>query len=100
MYLFSKDFWVYSFERMIKTAAQSALAALTAETFNMFQTNSWWNVAAFAGLGAVYSILTSLSSYSAAAKVTSEVEDVKAIAEMVRSSTASAQPVQDNQARG
>lgn len=84
MYLFTKDFWVYAFERMVKTAAQSALAALTAETFNMFQTNSWWNVAAFAGLGAIYSLLTSLSSYSAAAKVAGEADDIKAVAELVK----------------
>ena len=68
MILFSKDFWSVAFERMVKTVAQGALAALTASTFIPSSIDQWVQVAVTAGLAGLYSILTSLTSYDAVAK--------------------------------
>lgn len=65
MYLFSKDFWVYAFERMVKTAAQAAVAVITGEAFGLFDGTAWLNVVSIAGMAAIVSILMSLTSYSA-----------------------------------
>lgn len=65
MYLFTKDFWTYAFERMVKTIAQSAVALITAEAFGLFNGEAWINVASVAGMAGVVSVLMSLTSYSA-----------------------------------
>lgn len=68
MMLFSRDFWSVAFERMVKTIAQGALAALTASTFIPSSIDQWVQVAVTAGLAGLYSVLTSLTSYDAVKK--------------------------------
>ena len=68
MMLFSKDFWSVAFERMVKTIAQGALAALTASTFIPSSIDQWTQVAVTAGLAGLYSVLTTLTSYDAVSK--------------------------------
>jgi len=68
MMLFSKAFWSVAFERMVKTIAQGALAALTASTFIPSSIDQWAQVAVTAGLAGLYSVLTSLTSYDAVKK--------------------------------
>lgn len=65
MYLFTKKFWVYAFERMVKTVAQSAIAIITAEAFGLFNGEAWLNVLSVAGMAGIVSVLMSLQSYSA-----------------------------------
>ena len=65
MYLFTKDFWVYAFERMVKTIAQSAVAVITGEAFGLFDGTAWINVLSIAGMAGLVSLLMSLTSYSA-----------------------------------
>lgn len=57
--MFSKTFWVDAFERMVATAAQSAIALLGADGFDLLEVD----VAAVFGVaagGAVLSLLKSL----------------------------------------
>lgn len=84
MMLFSRDFWSVAFERMVKTVAQGALAALTASTFIPSSIDQWVQVAVTAGLAGLYSVLTSLTSYDAVAKtVTADsAVDVKTAVEV------------------
>lgn len=65
MYLFTKDFWVYAFERMVKTVAQAAIALITAEAFGLFDGQAWLNVLSVAGMAGIVSVLMSLTAYSA-----------------------------------
>ena len=65
MYLFSQDFWVYAFERMVKTVAQAAVAVITGEAFGLFDGTAWMNVLSIAGMAGIVSVLMSLTSYSA-----------------------------------
>lgn len=69
MYLFTQAFWLYAFERMVKTIAQVMIATITASTFLPLQGEAWLNVLVTSGLAGLVSILTSLTSYSAAASV-------------------------------
>lgn len=48
-------------ERATRTAAQSAVALLSADALGFFDVD-WANVASVSGLAAVYSILTSIAS--------------------------------------
>ncbi|MFD4932357.1 holin [Peribacillus butanolivorans] len=48
-------------ERATKTAAQSAVALLSADALGFFDVD-WANMASVSGLAAVYSILTSIAS--------------------------------------
>ena len=65
MYLFTKDFWSYAFERAVKTVAQSAVAIITAEAMGLFDGDAWLNVGSVAGMAGIVSVLMSLQSYSA-----------------------------------
>lgn len=61
--LFSKMFWADAFERAVKTAAQTALTFLTIGAAPEVDLSvPWQTVVASAGLGAIYSVLTSLAS--------------------------------------
>lgn len=80
MYLFKLAFWQYAFERAVKTVAQAALAALTASTFMPSSVDQWVQVGVISGMAGLYSILTSLTAYSATEKNDMSVEkDVSAI---------------------
>lgn len=66
MYLFTKKFWAYSFERMVKTFAQTLIAAITVSAFQISNGAHWGTAAANAGLAALLSLLTAMTAYSAA----------------------------------
>lgn len=65
MYLFTKTFWAYAFERAIKTVAQTAVAVITGEAFGIFNGDAWFNLLVVSGMAGLVSILMSLQSYSA-----------------------------------
>lgn len=80
MYLFTKAFWQYAFERAVKTIAQGALAALTASTFIPSSVDQWVQVGIISAMAGLYSVLTSLTAYSATEKNDLSVEkDVSAV---------------------
>lgn len=89
MYLFTKDFWLYAFERAIKTVAQSAVAVITGEAFGLFDGNAWLNVASIAGMAGIVSVLMSLQSYSAV----NNDADMKALENTVKRITHKAEVV-------
>lgn len=91
MYLFSKDFWVYAFERMVKTIAQSAVAVITGEAFGLFDGTAWLNVLSISGMAGIVSILMSLTSYSAI----NNDADMKALESTVKRITHKAEVVAD-----
>lgn len=68
MMIFSRDFWSVAFERMVKTIAQVAIAAITASTFIPTVGEAWVNVLVTSGLAGLISVLTSLTSYDAVTK--------------------------------
>jgi hypothetical protein len=68
MYLFTLTFWSYAFERMIKTIAQVAIAALTATTFIPTLGESWKAIGLTSAIAGLVSVLTSLTAYSASEK--------------------------------
>lgn len=68
MMIFSRDFWSVAFERMVKTIAQVAIAAITASTFIPTVGEAWVNVLVTSGLAGLISVLTSLTSYDAVSK--------------------------------
>lgn len=57
----TKNFWIESLERAVKTAAQSALSAMGMEAINVL-TVDWIQVVGLAGGGFVLSILSSIAS--------------------------------------
>lgn len=80
MYIFTIAFWNYAFERAVKTVAQGALAALTASTFIPSSVDQWVQVGVISAMAGLYSILTSLTAYSATAKNEISVDaDVQAV---------------------
>ena len=92
MYLFTKDFWVYAFERMVKTIAQAAIALITAEAFGLFDGEAWLNVASVAGMAGIVSVLMSLTSYAAV----NNDADMKALEATVNRMTRKAQIVESS----
>jgi hypothetical protein len=90
MFLFTKDFWTYAFERAVKTIAQAAIALITAEAFGLFNGEAWINVASVAGMAGVVSILMSLTAYSAV----NNDADMKALEATVNRMTHKAQIVE------
>lgn len=57
---FSRVFWVSTFERAVKTAAQSAVGILTVGATSLLDID-WVGVASAAGLAAIVSVLTSIA---------------------------------------
>ena len=90
MFLFTKDFWTYAFERAIKTVAQAAIALITAEAFGLFNGEAWLNVASVAGMAGIVSVLMSLTAYSAV----NNDADMKALEATVNRMTHKAQVVE------
>lgn len=99
MYIFTRTFWAYAFERMIKTVAQAAVAVITAEAFGLFDGRAWLNVLSVAGMAGLVSVLMSLQAYSevnndsdmkaleaTVARITRKAEIVKQSAETVTAS--------------
>ena len=90
MFLFTKDFWTYAFERAVKTVAQAAIALITAEAFGLFNGEAWLNVASVAGMAGIVSVLMSLTAYSAV----NNDADMKALEATVNRMTHKAQIVE------
>lgn len=59
--LFSKDFWVDTLERAIRTACQAALSAGVVGGVGLFDVD-WLNVCGIALVSAIASVLTSVAS--------------------------------------
>lgn len=59
--MFTKDFWVDTFERAIRTACQAALSAGVVGGVGLFQVD-WLNVCGIALVAAVASVLTCVAS--------------------------------------
>jgi hypothetical protein len=60
--MWNKRFWQAVTERAVKTAAQSAIAALAAAGTGSLIGLDWVALAAMAGFGALTSVLTSIAS--------------------------------------
>lgn len=59
--MFTRDFWIDTFERAIRTACQAALSAGVVGGVGLFQVD-WPNVAGIALVAAVASVLTCVAS--------------------------------------
>lgn len=59
--MFTKDFWVDTFERAIRTACQAALSAGVVGGVGLFDVD-WLNVCGIALVAAIASVLTSVAS--------------------------------------
>lgn len=59
--MFTKDFWVDTFERAIRTACQAALSAGVVGGVGLFQVD-WLNVCGVALVAAIASVLTCVAS--------------------------------------
>lgn len=59
--MFTRDFWVDTLERAIRTACQAALSAGVVGGVGLFQVD-WLNVAGIALVAAVASVLTCVAS--------------------------------------
>lgn len=66
MYIFTKAFWNYSLERILKTFAQTAIAGIAVTSFVPTALESWQDVALTAGMAALVSLLTAITAYGAA----------------------------------
>lgn len=66
MYLFTKAFWAYAFERLAKTFAQVLGAAIIVSSFAPGDMSSWTTALATAGVASLVSLLTAITAYSAA----------------------------------
>lgn len=66
MYLFTKAFWGYSLERILKTFAQTLAAIIIADSFIPTSGDDWAKALIQAGLAALISLLTAITAYSAA----------------------------------
>lgn len=72
MILFTKAFGIYSLERAIKTAAQTAIATIGAGQIGLVDVD-WASVGSITGLAAILSFLTSVSSFNEKDVVVSNV---------------------------
>ena len=59
--MFTKDFWVDTFERAIRTACQAALSAGVVGGVGLFDVD-WMNVGGIALVAAIASVLTCVAS--------------------------------------
>ena len=59
--MFTKDFWIDTFERAIRTACQAALSAGVVGGVGLFQVD-WLNVCGIALVAAIASVLTCVAS--------------------------------------
>ena len=71
MYIFTKDFWSYSLERILKTFAQVMIAAIVADSFIPTSGDQWLQALFTAGVAAVVSLLTAITAYSSASETNS-----------------------------
>lgn len=66
MYLFTKAFWNYSLERILKTFAQTLAAIIIADSFIPTSGDDWTKATVQAGLAGLISLLTAITAYSSA----------------------------------
>lgn len=57
MYFTSGKFWTDLVERSLSTAAQAALAGVTADSFGLLDISSWQSVGVLAGTAALIAVL-------------------------------------------
>lgn len=72
----SKIFWADAAERALKTAAQTAIALLTANGVNMINYD-WPGFASTVGLATLVSVLTSIASAGSGNSASLVVDNVK-----------------------
>lgn len=61
MVLFTKQFWLGTLERAVKTFAQTAVPLITAEATGLIAVD-WWLLLSVSGAAALVSVLTSIGS--------------------------------------
>ena len=83
MYLFTRDFWLYAFERMVKTAIVVLVAIMTADAFMPTSGDQWLRVVVQVGVACLGSLSLAMTAYSAASGT-----------ESTPSSTVAAKPVE------
>lgn len=66
MYLFTKAFWAYAFERMVKTAIVVLVAFMTADTFMPTSGDQWLRASIQVGVACLGSLSLAMTAYSAA----------------------------------
>lgn len=66
MYLFSKAFWAYSFERVVKTAIVTMVGFITADQFVPSSSDQWLRCAIQVGVACLGSLSLAMTAYSAA----------------------------------
>jgi hypothetical protein len=65
MDIFTKAFWIAAIERAIRFAAITVLANGVGDLVSLTEVESWTEVLGIAGMGALISLLTSLSIHTA-----------------------------------
>lgn len=63
MFIFSKAFWAYSLERLLKTFAQVLGAAIIVSSFTPGEVSAWVTALATAGVASLVSLLTAITAY-------------------------------------
>ena len=63
MKIFTRAFWAYASERVIKTTAQSAIALLSANGVGLLDVD-WMKIVSVTGMMALLSFLTALTAYN------------------------------------
>lgn len=66
MFIFTKTFWNYSLERILKTFAQTVIGGIGAATFVPTTLESWQSIMVVAGMSALTSLLTAIVAYGSA----------------------------------
>ena len=70
---FTREFWDYTGERVIKTAAQTAIATLG--TTALMHEVDWLTVLSISGMAAVLSLLTAVANYDGSTPATVKYDD-------------------------
>ena len=91
MYLFTKPFWAYSFERMVKTAIVTLVAFMAADTFVPTSGDGWLRGAIQVGVACLGSLSLAMTAYSAASGT--ESTPTSSIASPVANPTVSEVPL-------
>lgn len=93
MFIFTKTFWSYSLERILKTFAQTVIGGIGAATFVPTTMESWKSILIVAGMSALTSLLTAIVAYSSASGSNSTPLNTKAAAAPAPSATESTVPL-------
>jgi hypothetical protein len=66
MYLFSRNFWIYSFERIVKTGIVTLVAIMAADQFVPTSGDQWARAALQIGVACLGSLSLAMTAYSSA----------------------------------